>query len=239
MKKTILSLMTASLLLLSCDKNENNDAEKGTLTFLTTVWNTKLSDDVTKTLLKAKGDTNTVDLINIRHLISKIEITTDEIKDGVSPNDINWTLMYESNQEMLHTDREVTIELPVGEYKGIKLTQRNLMYWVCLFEGDTIEFPSLNNSDLQQNAELFNYFGEEGFYEIEDGVFVSTNAEERLGFFEIKPDATTKVTMRMNLITLDWVDSDGSGEWSYGDELTNWTVPEGVTTMTDFIVEYE
>ncbi len=57
--------------------------------------------------------------------------------------------------------------------------------------------------------------------------------------FFIKPNKTTKVTMRMNLKTLDWIDNDGSGEWSEGDELTNWTVPEGVTTMMDFIVEYE
>ena len=223
----------------SCDKDDEISNGDGTLVFRTTVWNAELPDDSKKASFKATAVTRTVDLINTRHLIPKIEISTDEIKEGVSPDDINWTVMYESSEEMLATDREISIELPAGKYVSFRLTQRNQIFWVCTYDGDTYEFPSLNNSEIGSDELLVNYFGETGLHGIKDGVFVLEYERERLGTFQIKPNRTTDVTMRMNLITLDWIDNDGSGDWSEGDELTNWTVPDGITTMTDFIVEYE
>lgn len=244
-KNAIMFLFVSSLLFISCSedvtspKDEETNGGIGTLEFRMTVWNAEHSGGLKNIYSQTQADTHTVDIINTRHLIPKIEISTDEVKSGVSPADINWTVMYESSEEMLATDREITIELPVGKYVSFKLTQRNLMYWVCNFEGRIFEFPSFNDSELDPNAQLINYFGETGLHEIEGGVFVLKYERERLGSFEIKPNAKTKVTMRMNLITLDWIDNDGSGDWSDGDELTNWRTPEGITTMTDLIVEYE
>lgn len=236
-KLLFLSLFTVSVLLLGCDKDDDNG--KGTLSYRTTVWNAELPHDGKNAGPDAKGDTNTTELINARHFIPKIEISTDPIADGVSADAINWTVMYESTEEMLHTDRSISIALPVGEYVSFRITQRNRVYWVCTFEGDTMEFPSLNDSGIGPNEQLVNYFGEEGLHKIQDGNFVLTHPNERLGVFEILPGQTTKVTSRVNIITIDWIDNDGSGNWSDGDELTNWTVPDGVTTMSDFIVEYE
>lgn len=244
-KNAFICLLVFALILISCSedvtspKDEETNGDIGTLEFRMTVWNAEHPGGLKNIYSKTQADTHTVDIINTRHLIPKIEISTDEVKEGVSPNDINWTVMYESNVEMLATDRGITIELPVGKYVSFKLTQRNLMYWVCNFEGDIFEFPSFNNSDIGPDDLLVNYFGETGLHEIEGGVFVLKYERERLGSFEIKPSKKTKVTMRMNLITLDWIDNDGSGDWSDGDELTNWRTPEGVTTMTDLIVEYE
>jgi len=244
-KNTLMCLLVFALIITSCSedvtspKDNGTNGDKGTLEFRTTVWNAEFPDGLKNIYSHTQTDTNTVDIINIKHLIPKIEISTDEVKGGVSPGDINWTVMYESSEEMLATDREITIELPVGKYVSFKLTQRNLMYWVCNFEDRIFEFPSFNDSELDPNAQLINYFGETGLHEIEGGVFVLKYERERLGSFEIKPNAKTKVTMRMNLITLDWIDNDGSGDWSDGDELTNWRTPEGITTMTDLIVEYE
>ena len=237
-RQIILGLLVTVLLFTGCEKDDSVTGE-GTLKFRTTVWNAEVSDDSKKSLAKSTGETYTLDLINTRHLLHKIEITTDEIAEGVSPDDINWLVMYESSEEMLATDREISVIVPAGEYIGFRITQRNLMYWVCELGDEIMEIPSLNNSELPDDAQLINYFGEEGLHEIEDGLFVLRYPNERLGSFEVKPDRTTNVTMRMNLKTLDWIDNDGSGNWSEGDELTNWTVPEGITTMTDFIVGYE
>ena len=237
-KQFFLGLLTTALLFAGCEKDDSVTGE-GTLNFRTTVWNAEVSDGSKKSLTKSTGETYTLDLINTRQLLYKLEITTDEITEGVSPDKINWVVMYESSEEMLATDREISLIVPAGKYIGFRITQRNLMYWVCKLGNDVMELPSLGNSELPNDAQLINYFGEEGLHEIEDGLFVLRYPKERLGSFEIRPGRTTNVAMRMNLKTLDWIDNDGSGSWSEGDELANWTVPEGITTMTDFIVEYE
>ncbi len=230
------ALLTVSLLLSACDKDD--ESKDGTLSFRTTVWNAENPDDKGQ-FNNEKGDTNTVDIINTLHVLYKIEITTDNINQDASSDDINWILMYESSDEMLATERSITIEVPAGKYNGFKISQRNKMYWRCIYEGDTVNFPSFNNSDLGPDARLVNIFGKDGLYEADNGSFVLINDRERLGTFEVLEDAVTNVTMRMNLKTLDWIDNDYSGDWSDGDQLKNWTVPDGITTMTDFIVEYE
>ena len=56
--------------------------------------------------------------------------------------------------------------------------------------------------------------------------------------FEIVEGATTNLTIRTNLDTLDWNDADDNGEWTEGvDELSNWTTIPGTDTMVDYIVE--
>ena len=63
--------------------------------------------------------------------------------------------------------------------------------------------------------------------------------DEKMGTsFEIVEGATTSLTIRTNLDTLDWNDADDNGEWTEGvDELANWTTIPGTDTMVDYIVE--
>ncbi len=240
-KNVIVCVLTSMLFFVSCDKEDDVGAKNGTLNFLFSVWNAEHAPIMNIIAINVENNSHhhTLELINVRQFIPKIEVTTDEIRDGLSPDDIDWFTMYESSEEMLHTDRNVTIEIPVGNYTGFRITQRSLFYWVCVFEGDTIEFPAYNNPNIGPNDLLINYMGEDGLYELKDGVLMLRHPNEKLGTFEIMPNKTTRVTMRMNIISIDWHDNDGSGDWSNGDQLSNWSLPEGITTMSDFIVEYE
>ena len=207
----------------------------GTLMFRTTVWNTHAT-----TPWRIAIDTNSCSLNSVRTIIYVMQVTTDEVKAGVKYSDINWTTIYESNTEMLHADRSFTKELSAGVYKGIRMEQRNRLFWVCAFNGNTYEFPSLNNSNLGDNAIITNIFGENGLYKIDgNGVLEVDNDKEKLGTFEIKSGQTSRVSLRLNITSLDWIDNDHSGTWTDGDELKNWKTPEGIDTMADFIVEYD
>lgn len=236
-KLLLLSLILTVFLSYSCKKDKTEDTES-TLKFYTTVWNAH--QGTTKSNNGLKNNIYTCNLIDIRHLIPKIEVTTDIIKTGVSASSINWTTIYTSETEMLHTERAVTANIPVGKYTGFKITQRNLMYWVCKHNNQVYEFPSLNNGNLGENDITVSHLTNFGFFIIDNnGNFELAYPQERLGTFEIKPNVTTKLTMRLNIKTIDWHDLDNSGNWSQGDELQNWTLPEGIFTMTDFIIEYE
>jgi hypothetical protein len=240
--KTLLLVFVSFFLLIGCESNKTTEPETGMgmLEMYMTVWNAYGEDFGKVANIPANPkQVYTTELINIRHLIPEIQVTTDEIEAGVAANSVDWITIYQSDEEMLHTDREVSIEIPTGDYRGIRIVQRNLMYWVCTNDGDVIEFPSLNDNELAPEELLVNTFGEEGLYEIDgEGNFYLYHDGEKLGTFEILPGSNTKVTMRLNIQTIDWHDNDGSGDWSYGDELSNWTLPEGIETMSDFIVEY-
>ncbi|MBT4333178.1 MAG: hypothetical protein HOD64_07860 [Candidatus Cloacimonetes bacterium] len=235
--KMFLAIVTMSMLLLGCSEDNVTETEEdGTLDFRMTTWNAELSDRTSEQI--NKRTTHTLDLIDIRHYIPKIEVTTDEIAEGIAAEDIIWTTMYESSVEMLHTEREVSIQLPVGNYQGLKLTQRNRMAWVIEYQGNPIDawitqIDGLNDDDL-----FINYFGADGLFDVEDGLFVSSVPGEQLGSFEIRAGETTNLVMRLNFTTVDWYDNDDSGDWSDGDAIDNHQLPDGITTMTDFIVTY-
>ena len=240
--RIISGLIITSMIWTGCSKDETEEPEvnQGTLKFRTSVWNSENPSGWKST--EGIKDVKACDLIDIFHLIPKIEITTDEISEGVSPGSIKWTTIYESSEVMLHTDRMFSLAVPIGKYKGFRITQRNLIYWVCTWDTDTLHFPSYQISEAVSPDELFvNYFGQDGLYEIdpESGLFYLFTGNEKLGSFDVKPAKTTRLTVRLNITGLDWHDMDGDGKWSDGDDLDNWRTPEGISTMSDFIVEYD
>lgn len=223
----------------SCKKEEEGKPSTGYVSVKVTNWNNYENNAQKKSTLKSSGDTITLDIIDTKKTKLSFKVTTDEIKAGV-PDDFNWISIYESGVNMLDSDREFQFELPVGNYQGIGILQSNLFYWICKNGEDVLEIPSLNDSDKPNSADIYNIFGNDGLFTIgSDGLLISPSNNERLGTFEIFPGQKTTVTIRMNLISLDWYDNDRDGLWSEGDEIGNWQVPEGVNTMADFIVVYE
>ena len=216
----------------------------GTLEFRMTVWNTyqegKSTNPYSKqTNFKEDPPVNTCEIIDIRNILYRFQVADGEIVAG-EPDNLEWITIYESSEELLNSEKDFVIDLPPGSYRALKLLQSNLMYWVVTYEDNVYELPSLNNSDLEPDAQIQNIFGEDGLYELDDEAnFYLYHDGEKLGTFDIIAGKTTKVTLRMNLKTLDWIDHDGDGVWSDGDSLNNWTTPEGIETMADFIVVYE
>ncbi len=232
-------LIFCLFLLIGCkDSPTGSDTETGILEFYTTVWNAWIQGG-REMLVNTNRTVYTVDLIDIRHLIPEIQVTTDVVAVGVPANSIEWITIYESEVEMLHTEREISLEIPAGDYKCLRITQRNLLYWVCEYQSVVHEFPSYNDGDLQPDDLLVEYLNEDGLYLVDDqGYFQLNHPGEKLGTFEVLPDMHTRVTMRLNIQTIDWHDNDNNGLWSGDDELDNWATPEGIDTMTDFLVEY-
>ena len=168
----------------------------------------------------------------------KIEVSTGEIIEG-KPDNLDWKTIYESSNEILHTELKISIDLPIGAYKSIKLTMSNRLSWICTLRGNTLEFPDLNSSQLIPEAKILNWFGKEGLFLLDANNFKLVQPKEKLGLFEIRSGKITNVTLRMNIKTLDWIDNDRDGKWSFGDRLDNWTTPQGIDTMMDFIIKYE
>lgn len=238
-KMAVMTAVLAIAFVIGCGKDDvtGPTENEGTLQFAMTVWNQY--NPVVFNTPSFDADTLTCDIINAKTIIYKLEVTTGDIIDG-EPDTLSWVTLHESSEEMLHTEREFSIDIPAGVYTGFKVTQRNRVYWICTLEADTLEFPSLNDGSLAPDASLINILGENGLYLYdEDGNFSLEQPDEKLGSFEISSGEITKVTCRVNFMTLDWLDNDGNGEWSDGDELDNWTLPDGIDTMSDFIIEYE
>ncbi len=237
-KIMVAMVIVAITLLIGCKKESPTDStdETGALQLKYTTWNSYSSKAPKATL----SDTHTCNLIDGRHVLYSIAFATGDIVDG-EPDTLDWITTYESSEEMLDSEREFSpVTMPIGNYKNIRIVQSNRVYFVGTLGSDTLELPNLNNSELEPADSLLNICGENGMYvHDENNNFKLEAPDEKLGGFEMKSGKTTKLTIRVNIKTFDWIDNDGNGEWSEGDELDNWTLPEGIETMTDFIVEYE
>ncbi len=223
----------------------------GTLIYRMTTWNTYDSNAMNKPAV----DTLTCPLVDVRTLIWKIEVTKDTlVHEG--PADQEWITFYESDEEMLNSERDISGVLNTGTYKGMRITQRNLLYWVCTHPDnpqDTLDLYDLNvrdTMDVGLNDTLINYFGTDGFYYLVDDTLYNSNISTEMGggagefmgcYFNIFPGKVTDVTMRMNIVSLDWLDYNENGIYEYwgGDTLDNWmTAHDSIVTMADFIVRY-
>jgi hypothetical protein len=239
MKRLYISLCFVLLLFLGsgCDLFNGGGTQTGTLQYRTTTWNTEFPDAMPKASRDALA-TDTLKLIDVIQYLAMMEVTTDAIDSGVTrAEDVNWTVIYQSTEEMLTTHRDFSVELPVGDYKGYRVTQGNRLYWVCTSGNDTLEIPSLNDNSRPHNDLIIGHINDKGFYEInDDGIFIKKN-DEKLGVFEIRPATLTKITVRMNLMALV-IDSQAFAQDSTYNIL-DWLLPEGISTMSDFIVDYD
>lgn len=235
MKTTYIRLFLIFLFLLgmSCDLFNGRETTTGTLQYRSTTWNAEFPDALNKASSNTLAN-DTLKLIDVIQYLAMLEVTRDEIDSGITrAEDVTWTVIYQSTEEMLTTHRDFTIELPIGEYKAYRITQGNRLYWVCTLENDTIQIPTLQNDSLPYNSLLIDYHNDKGIYYInENGIFIRSR-NEALGVFEIRPSALTKITVRLNLMTLVIESQDSTYN------IIDWLLPEGITTMSDFLIEYD
>lgn len=174
MKARIARLTTVLMLTVffaSCFLFPPGGEDTGTLEFRLTYIGTQVMN---KAALPAEEVIYTLPLIDISQILYKMEISTDTIYDGC-PFNQKWLSIYETNEEMLNSERNISAEVPPGQYKALHITQRNMLGWIGVYQGDT----------------------------------------------------------------LDWKDKDGNGIYNPPvDSLDNWFLPDSITTMADFIVEY-
>lgn len=240
MKNTFIALGIAALFLFgSCGKEADEETnETGTLSVNMTMWNTYKSGDG-GTPAGTGTDPVTLDIIDLKSFKMDLKVTTGKIQEGV-PDDFEWISIYESDETLLNSQRDFQFQLPAGHYRGIGLLQGNRFHWVCRNGDQVMELEDYNNPGAAPETHVYNIFGEDGLYVPDEGnLLVKVMNNEKLGTFEIKPGKKTLVTIRMNTMTLEWFDNDNDGKWSSGDHIDNWKLPEGITTMADFLVEYQ
>ena len=141
---------------------------------------------------------------------------------------------------MYDSELVIDAELPAGVYQSVRIEHSNALSWVCTDGAEDYEFPSLNQEGADPGEHLIQVFTvDANFVEDEAGNLTPGAPGEKMGTsFEIVDGATTNLTIRTNLDTLDWDDADDNGEWTEGtDSLTNWTTIPGTDTMVDYIVE--
>ena len=257
LKLTLVSMVIV-FIMFSCFDPPQEETSEGTLEFRMLLWNSYESG-----MQKTAIDSYTCPIVDIRHLIPLIQFTKDTIYHE-GPADQEWIDFYESDTEMYHSERNMSAVLDTGTYKGMRVFQRVLFYWVCTHPDnpeDTMEFADANVShphgiELDHPTMLdtiYNIFGTDGMYYLKDSKLHNVNDAppdtaggqgEYIGcYFKIYPGQTTRVTVRMNLYTLDWYDIEGDGLFTpldYSrDSLDNWTTfADSIVTMSDFIVEY-
>ena len=238
MKKSIfLSLVICAFVIFSgCEKDNDNNAD-GNLSIKLRLWN-NYEESTTKNLIKGSSSPIQISFVDVIAYKYEMKVTKDVIEEGMKESDIDWITIYESNELKKDGERDFQFTLPSGEYKGFALWQGNDFFWVGDYNGTEIQIPTSNGGDSNR---IFNAFGIDGLYVLnDDGELTKVNNNEQIGVsFNIEEGKTTTVTIRTNFMAIDWYDNDGNGNWSDGDEAGDPIIPDDVSTMADFIVDYE
>lgn len=239
MKNTILLYTMICVWLLFSGCEDKDIKADGTLSMKLRTWNNyeSLSTKSTLNSPSASFQLPFVDVIGYKY---EMKVTTDEIQVGMKDSDINWITIYESNELKGDSERDFEFQLPAGEYKAFALWQSLGFFWVGDHNGTKIQIPAWNGAPGVFEAKIYNVFAN-GFCVMDaSGVFESVDAGEQIGAsFIIEEGKTTTVTIRTNFTSIDWSDNDENGIWSEGDQADDPVLPDGVVTMSDFIVVYE
>lgn len=236
MKKAVFfAMVCAFFVFAACDKDDDN-LTKGELSVKMRTWNS-YEAPVKKSAHENFTEAIPLKFVDMKGYKYEMKVTKDEITDGVKDADIEWITIYQSEKMKGDSERDFNFKLPVGDYKGFGLWQGRDFFWVGEYKGKRIEIPSSNGGDSDR---VYNVFGTEGLYVSNSGKLEKVNNNEKIGVsFSIKEGKTTNLTIRVNFNEIMWYDNDGDGKWSNGDEAGDPIAPDGITTMSDFIVVYE
>lgn len=217
-----------------CETGDAGD-ETGQLTVRMTMGT---ADQEESALSVKRAGPVTLPIIDLKNIVYEIAVTRDDVFDGQSA-DLEWFAIYEGSEEKLQSDLLMSQEIPVGTYTAMRIVMSNYLYWVCMSGDETLEL--LDSNGNSSDGKTTNVFAKGGLYLINDGGdFELLGTNERMGTeFEIRAGQTTILTFQSNFNTVDFTDTDDSGDWTNGDTLSNWTTLPGTETMADFIVEYE
>lgn len=198
-----------------------------------------------------RTDSNTCKLLDVGTQMQYFGVGKQVLKDGASVSDYNWQplFMYNTPEDLAFSfykdRRSVTVQLDAGVYPSTKMIQNTNIAWQLETpKGDTILAIDANNTLCPQSKDTRGFFSEyfdsTGMYTEDKGVLHScrTGGSEGMGAFEIRPDKKTQVIMRNNIASIDWIDTDNSGDWSEGDKLDNWQTYDGTSLMVRYEIVY-
>ncbi len=250
--QVVFSLLIASLMLVSCEK-ENDKTGKLIFKGVKTVPN---QETLKSSRMSIKASPTVMVTDNMKATIMELWVSQGVVEVG-KPDDLKWFKIGENNTMKFIDEYQFTVDdLPVGVYRSIKMTLKNIWYRYAYPLSDPtqkIEMKQTMGSDSdpcddEDKVVPTNYFSYGGNHNLVGGVFKVVSEGEKVGGFEIKEGKITTVYMKLNgaggdgiaPCTFDWLDVNSNGVWDCGvDQLENFDCPPEVQTMFDFIIEYE
>lgn len=205
-------LCVAGVFAVGCEIGGSGD-DTGTLVMYLTVGSQDLqrSADTTKRVARTG-----VPMVDMKNVIYEVSVSMDVPVAG-APDNLEWHPLYEGDTVVYQSQLELQQNLPVGQYRTMKIVMENDFFWVCEFNGGLVELADT----MGGVSPIINVFSAEGLYAPDDsGNLVISSTSEKMGtYFEVKAGKTTVVTLQSNMNTVDWDDADDSGTWTAGDSL--------------------
>jgi len=258
---TIISTILCFGLLFSSCKKEDDSKTKGLIKFKTSnPWNT---GNKSPSLLKAfslnpplTGATTITETTSLKVCVGDVWVSQGEVKDGEEDN-LEWiklTSITNTEAKLFEDYTFAATEIPVGSYKSIKITFRNVFYrYARLVSDPSVAYELLETMGswtmpCNQNDTSWaktNYFGPDGNRTLNDlNKFVLRTSGEKLGGFDIEANKTAVITWRLGAGATEpcityLIDENSNLKWDCGIDRMEFECPPEVKYMWDFVVEYE
>lgn len=216
-----------------CNKSDSN--ESGTLVFkgVKSLPLIKSSSSWSKNL-KAGSNTHLMHTVNLKLFVAELWVSQELVASGI-PDDFKWYKIGGNNElklveEFLFTSND----LPVGEYKSIKIVFKNTIKRIAVYQSDinkTVEMQgSLNEANCGDETNIIQYFSKKGNHSLgSDGKFHLDSGGESVRGFKVKQNEITTVywklggpNSQLTDCTFEWVDVNSNNAWDCGvDNLDN------------------
>lgn len=260
---TIISIVVCFLFLFSgCKKDSDDDIKtNGLIKFMT--YNPLATVNKNSSSLKLispnpplTGPTTITETTSLKFCVGDVWVSQGEVKDGES-NSLDWVRLtsFTNTEAKLFEDYTFeVIEIPVGSYKSVKITFRNVFHrYVKLVSDPSVTYELLETMgswtsvcDINDTSwAKINYFGPDGNHILgENNLFELVQPGEKLGGFNIDSDNTTILTWRLGAgattpcLTL-LIDQNSNLIWDCGIDRMEFECPPENKYMWDFMVEYE
>ncbi|MBN1188009.1 MAG: hypothetical protein JXB49_37385 [Bacteroidales bacterium] len=258
--RTIIYAVLAALAFsFACSSEDDNDESKektGTLKFQTLNPLTSATKSMLATNPALTGDTTETINTSMQVCIGDVWVSQEEVVAG-GTDDLEWVRLTSETNRELKLIEDYTfdpIELPVGTYKSIKMTLKNIFYRHVELASD----PSVKYELLETMGSTFdpcdpndtswtktNYFSAAGNHKINDGgVFEVVAPGETIAGFTIEEAKTVIVAWRFGAGATEpcinyLIDLNDNLIWDCGIDDMIIECPPDMENMADFVISYE
>ncbi|MGF7140541.1 hypothetical protein [Roseimarinus sediminis] len=203
-----------------------------------------------------RGDTTVTLMTSFKLGIGDVWVSQDEVKAGAA-DDLDWIKLTTStnNEIKLFEDYSFpAVSLPVGQYRSIKMSLRNICYrHVVLADDPDVKYELLETmgsstdpcDENDQSWANTNYFSTAGNHILNDeNRFELVAPGEKLSGFTIEEEKTAIVTWRLGAgetspCTNYLYDVNKNGQWDCGIDQMDIECPPTAQYMWDFVVTYD
>lgn len=262
-KITISTILFISILLSACKKENNNNPlpAKGTIEFKCINPMASFAKSISKTKSTLSnpslvGDTTVTITTSMKVGVGDIWVSQGIVKAG-EPDNLEWIKLSSVTNTTLKLFEDYSFpakEIPVGEYKSIKITLRNIWYrQVKLLSDASVAYELLetmgSSTDPCDSNDLSwantNYFGPDGNHILdENNKFKLVSEGEKVDGFKIEEGKKSKISWRLGAGATEpcinyLLDLNGNRTWDCGIDDMYIECPPSAKYMFDFVVEYE